>query len=108
MVLLSMGAWIPNGLETCRAINDGYAKIQKEYPGKFITCAHVPVHQGAEAMDELKRSIEILGLQGVALITSYSHMAIDSDEMMPFYERISGYQVPIVVHPTLRRPLWGV
>jgi len=106
-VLLSMGAWIPNGLETCRAINDGYAKIQREYPGKFIACAHVPVHQGSEAMDELKRSMEVLGLQGIALITSYAHMTIDSDEMMPFYERISAYQVPLVVHPTLRRPLWG-
>jgi aminocarboxymuconate-semialdehyde decarboxylase len=58
-------------------------------------------------MDELKRSMEVLGLQGIALITSYAHMTIDSDEMMPFYERISDYQVPLVVHPTLRRPLWG-
>jgi predicted TIM-barrel fold metal-dependent hydrolase len=34
-------------------------------------------------------------------------MTIDADEMMPFYERINAYQVPLVVHPTLRRPLWG-
>jgi predicted TIM-barrel fold metal-dependent hydrolase len=107
MALLSMGAWIPNGLETCRAINDGYAKIQKEYPNKFIACAHLPVHEGSVVIDELKRSMEVLGLQGVALISSYAHMTIDSKEMMPFYEKISTYQVPIVVHPTLRRPLWG-
>ena len=105
--LLSMGAWIPNGLETCRAINDGYARIQREHPGKFITCAHVPVHQGSEALDELKRSMEVLGLQGIALITSYARMTIDSDEMMPFFERVSAYEVPLVIHPTLRRPLWG-
>jgi aminocarboxymuconate-semialdehyde decarboxylase len=107
MALLSMGAWIPNGLETCRAINDGYAKLQKKYPGKFITTAHVPVHEGAAGMDELKRSMEVLGLQGISLISSYSDMTIDSDGMMPFYERMGVYQVPIVVHPTLRRPLWG-
>ena len=105
--LLSTGAWIPNGLKTCQAINDGYAQLQKKYPGKFITCAHLPVHEGAVAMDELKRSMEVLGLQGVALISSFAQMTIDSDQMTPFYEKISLYQVPIVIHPTLRRPLWG-
>src|SRR3972149_1210503 len=105
--LLSTGAWIPNGLKTCQAINDGYARLQKEYPGKFITCAHLPVHEGAVAMEELKRSMEVLGLQGIALISSFAQMTIDSDQMTPFYEKISLYQVPIVIHPTLRRPLWG-
>ena len=107
MVILSQGAWIPNGMETCRAINDGYGRLQKAYPGRFITCAHLPVHEGAPAVDELKRSVEVLGLQGVALVSSYSHMSIDSEEMMPFYEVIGTYDIPIVIHPTLRRPLWG-
>ncbi len=107
MVVLNQCSWSPNGVETCKAINDGYAKIQREYPGKFITCAHVPVHEGPSAIDELKRSIEELGLQGVAFLSSYTNITIDSDVMMPFYEQIAQYDVPIVIHPTLRRPLWG-
>jgi len=106
-VLINQCTWSPNGIETCKAINDGYAKIQRDYPGKFITCAHVPVHEGPPAMDELKRSIEVLGLQGVALLSSYAHITIDSDVMMPFFEKIAEYDVPVVIHPTLRRPLWG-
>ncbi len=106
-VLINQCTWSPNGIETCKAINDGYAKIQRQYPGKFITCAHVPVHEGLPAMDELKRSIEVLGLQGVALLSSYAHITIDSDVMMPFFEKIAEYDVPVVIHPTLRRPLWG-
>jgi predicted TIM-barrel fold metal-dependent hydrolase len=107
MALLNQCTWSPNGLETCQAINNGYAKIQRENPGKFITCAHLPIHEGSSAMDELKRSIDVLGLNGVALLSSYAHIAIDSEVMMPFYEKIAAYGVPIVVHPTLRRPLWG-
>ena len=107
MALLNQCTWSPNGLETCQAINNGYAKIQKENPGKFITCAHLPVHEGSAAMDELKRSIEVLGLHGVALLSSYAQITIDSEMMMPFYEKIAEYHVPIVIHPTLRRPLWG-
>jgi len=107
MALLNQCAWSPNGLETCRAINDGYAKIQREYPGKFIACAHVPVHEGPSATDELKRSIEVLGLNGIAIPSSYAHITMDSDAMIPFYEKIARYDVPIVFHPTLRRPLWG-
>jgi predicted TIM-barrel fold metal-dependent hydrolase len=92
-VVLNQCTWSPNGLETCKAINDGYAKIQREYPGKFITCAHVPVHEGPSAMDELKRSMEGLGLNGVAFLSSYSRITIDSDRMMPFYEKIAEYDV---------------
>jgi len=77
-VLINQCSWSPNGLETCKAINDGYARIQKDYPGKFITCAHVPVHEGSSAVDELKRSIEVLGLNGVAFLSSYAHITIDS------------------------------
>ena len=107
MALLNLGSWSLAGLETCRAINDGYAKIQRENPNKFITCAHLPVHEKASAMDELKRSMEVLGLNGVTLVSSYTHITIDSELMEPFYKKIMEYNVPIVVHPTLRRPLWG-
>ncbi len=107
MALLNLGAWIPSGIETCKAINDGYAKIQKENPGKFITCSHVPVHEGVSAINELKRAIEELGLNGVTLVSSYTNITLDSEIMMPLYEEIIRYDVPIVVHPTLRRPLWG-
>jgi predicted TIM-barrel fold metal-dependent hydrolase len=106
-VLINQSSWSPNGLDTSRVINDGYAKIQRENPGKFITCAHVPIHEGPSAMDELKRSIEVLGLNGVGLLSSYAHIPIDSEWMTPFFEKIAEYDVPIVIHPTLRRPLWG-
>jgi predicted TIM-barrel fold metal-dependent hydrolase len=106
-VVINQCSWSPNGLETCKTINDGYARIQKAYPGKFITCAHVPVHEGPSAVDELKRSIEVLGLNGVAFLSSYAHIPIDSELMMPLFEKIARFDVPIVIHPTLRRPLWG-
>jgi predicted TIM-barrel fold metal-dependent hydrolase len=106
-VLINQCSWSPNGLETCKAMNDGYARIQREFPGKFITCAHVPVHEGPVAVDELKRSIEVLGLKGVAFLSSYADIPIDSELMMPLFEKIARYDVPIVIHPTLRRPLWG-
>jgi len=107
MALLNQCTWSPNGLDTCKAINNGYVKIQRENPGKFITCAHLPVHEGTAAMEELKRSMEVLGLNGVALLSSYAQITINSGVMVPFYEKISKYDVPIVIHPTLRRPLWG-
>jgi predicted TIM-barrel fold metal-dependent hydrolase len=106
-VLINQSSWSPNGLETSKVINDGYAKIQRQNPGKFITCAHVPIHEGPSAMGELKRSIEVLGLNGVGLLSSYAHIPIDSEWMTPFFEKIAEYDVPVVIHPTLRRPLWG-
>ncbi len=104
---LFTGASSTNGLEWCQAMNDGYAKIQREYPGRFITCAAIPITEGPAAMDELKRAIEVLGLDGVVLLSSYAQISIDAEAMNPYYEKIAEYDVPIVIHPSVRRPMWG-
>ena len=65
MALVGTAPWILPGLEVCKAINDGLAKMAKEYPGKFIPLAHVPYLEGQPAMDELERAINELGMKGL-------------------------------------------
>lgn len=36
MALIGLATWAEPGLEVCKAINEGLAKLVKEYPGKFI------------------------------------------------------------------------
>ena len=92
------------GLDFCRAMNDGNARVAKEYPGRFIACAHLPLDGGGspEALNELDRAINGLGLQGVAIETSTETVTIGSEELSPLYEKISRLDVPIVVHPSIR------
>lgn len=95
------------GMDICKAINDGYSRVLHEYPGRFIPCAHIFPREVKSAIDELERAIMGLGLQGVALPTSQPGLTLDSTQMWPVYEKIIKLQVPIVIHPTVRQPLWG-
>ncbi len=107
MAVLNQSAWSARGLEICRVINDHYAQIKHKYPGKFILCGHVPLQKGQDVVDEIERSINELGLHGISLISSLPDVTPDSPDLFPLYEKTSKLDVPIVIHPTIRSPLWG-
>lgn len=95
------------GTEVCKSVNDGYARISQQYPGRFIPCAHVFPKETKAAISELERAIKGLGLKGLALPTSMPGWTLDSPDMWPIYEKIGSLDVPVIVHPTVREPLWG-
>ena len=107
MAVLNQSAWSPGGLAVCQAINNGYARVARDYPGRFIACAHIPLEAGQEALDELDRAVNELGCKGVSLVTSTSKVTLISKELFPLYQKISQLDIPIVIHPTIRVPLWG-
>jgi len=107
MVVLEQSAWSPQGLEMCRALNDGYAEAERKYPERLIPCAHLPLEGGQAVLDELDRAINGLGLKGLALVSSTSTCTLDSEEMFPVYEKVSQLDIPVAVHPTIKKGVWG-
>ncbi len=107
MGVLTLAQWSHFGFEVCRAINKGYARIGRDYSNKFILCGHVPLQSGIEVVDEIERCINEFGFKGMSLISSTPDVSLDSPALWPIYEKISQLGVPIVVHPTVRFPLWG-
>ena len=105
MAVLTQSAWSAQGLEVSKALNNGYAKLERNYPGKFILCGHVPLQKGQDIIDEIDRCINELGYKGMALISSLPDVTLDSPELWPMYEKIEQLGVPILVHPTVRFPL---
>lgn len=107
MAVENQSAWSPQGLEVCKAINDGYARILRKYPGKFILCGHVPLEGGQIVVDEVDRCINTLGLHGMSLASSAPDVGLDAPQLWPVYEKIQKLDVPIVIHPSVRFPIWG-
>lgn len=108
MAVLSTSAFAPNGHGFCRACNDGYAEVVKTYPDRFRGMIQVyPFADREEIRDEIKRSVEELSLWGIAVVTSFQNMTIDSPLMDPIYELAVEYDMPIFVHPTIRVNVWG-
>ena len=88
-------------LENCRLLNDCAAKVQKEYPGRFVGLAHIAPLEGEPAVKELDRAIGDLQLKGVTISSQARGMSLDAEEFRPFYDAVTRRQIPIFVHPAL-------
>jgi predicted TIM-barrel fold metal-dependent hydrolase len=88
-------------LEECRFINDDLAAIQKKYPRRFAGLAQAPILEGKTALDELRRAIGDLGLNGVTITSQVGGFSLDSPKLYDFYETVCALDVPVFVHPAL-------
>jgi len=87
-------------LENCQLINDCTAKLQKDFPGRFVGLAHAPVLD-SEGLRELERAVKQLGLKGITISSQVNGLSLDAKELISFYELIKKLSVPIFVHPAL-------
>lgn len=107
MALVGLATWTDASLDVCRAINDGQARLAEECPGRFITMAHIPLLEGQAAVDELDRAVNELGLKGLTIASSLRDVTLDDPRLTPFFRKASQLRIPIVVHPSVRIPIWG-
>ena len=52
-----------------------------------------------EAMEEADRCIKELRFNGVYIHTPVEEKPLDNPEFLPLYEKMAGYDLPIVIHP---------
>lgn len=106
--ILSTGSFVSNGFAFCQACNTGYGKVVREHPQRFRGMIHVdPLQDAQRNIDEIRRSVEELGLFGLALVSSYAAVTLDDPVLDPMYESAVRFDMPIFVHPTIRTNLWG-
>ncbi|MHB8566354.1 MAG: amidohydrolase family protein [Nitrososphaerales archaeon] len=85
-------------LRLIRLGNDGMADIAQKHKENLVSVATIPLLNG-EGLDELDRSIRDLGLKGLEIFSNYAGKPIDMPEMLPFYEKMAKYDLPIWIHP---------
>jgi aminocarboxymuconate-semialdehyde decarboxylase len=88
-------------MDECRLINDDLARVQANYPGKFVGLAQAPVLEGKEAIQEIDRAVRNLGLKGITITSQTKGVSLDSPKLYDLYEKICELDVPIFVHPAL-------
>ncbi len=88
-------------VEDNRSINDSLAELQRRFPGRFVGLAQAPLLGGPPAMAEFDRAIGEAGLHGVAITSQFRGLPLDSEQLYPFYEKVSALDVPIFVHPAM-------
>ena len=87
-------------LEECKVWDDRTAEVVKKHPKRFAGLAPIPPLGGEKAFIELERAVGSLGLKGVIIRSQIEGLPLDSQELYPFYKKVSSLNVPIFVHPS--------
>ena len=98
-VLTGGGPGMCANLETSRLVNNAAKQAERDYPGRFIGCAHVHPLGGAEHFHELARCSAELGFEGVVIRSEFSGIYLDDPQLEPFWKEVSRLGMYVFVHP---------
>lgn len=85
--------------ELARVANDGLAELVADHDRFAGFVASLPLNHPDASVDEAKRAIDQLGATGVQLFTNVNGRALDQPELLPLFELMASYDLPIWVHP---------
>jgi len=81
--------------------NDEIAQVVKKNPESFEGMAILPLQFMDDALVELDKAINELGLKGVMINSNINRKPLDSPEFFPFYKKAGEMDIPVHIHPTV-------
>jgi predicted TIM-barrel fold metal-dependent hydrolase len=82
-----------------RQVNEEYATLISEYPGRFGAFAAVPVDSPDSALAEIEYALDVLKLDGVLLTSNGNGHYFGQPFYEPIFAELARRRVPIFVHP---------
>ncbi|MBM3527580.1 MAG: amidohydrolase [Alphaproteobacteria bacterium] len=90
-------------VEMARHVNDALALYCRAHPGRFIGLASLPLADVNASLRELDRSVQELGLKGVAIGSNVDGLPLNDARFEPLWARINALRLPVVEHPSFPR-----
>ena len=90
-----------HGVKLAQIVNDGFADVITQHPGRYTALAALPLQDPAAAVQELTRAVTQLRLPGATLFTHVNGVALDDDAYWPLYEEAAGLGAVLFIHPTI-------
>ncbi|MFC2045139.1 amidohydrolase family protein [Chloroflexota bacterium] len=91
---------LSEAIKWARSTNEELSLAVKKYPDRFIGLAAIPAQSPKEAVEELKRAVQELGLQGLCLTSNAKEEYFDNEKYWPIFETAEALDVPVYLHPT--------
>ena len=88
-----------SGLDFCRTHNNALSNQLKLGKGRLGGFAALPMQNIDDAIEELDRAVNDLGLLGAGIGTNLP-FSLDSPEMDSFYDKLVAVNAPVYLHPT--------
>jgi len=87
------------GLALAREVNDEIAAMARRWPRRFAGLATLPVQDVKAAIDELERSVSVLGLKGAELDTVVNGENWDEPKFLPLFKAAEAIGAVLFFHP---------
>jgi aminocarboxymuconate-semialdehyde decarboxylase len=86
--------------EMARISNDEMAELIAMHPDRYVAAiANVPLNNMDAALKETERAVKELGFKGIQIYSRVNGKPPSTDKMMPLYELMCGFDLPIWIHP---------
>jgi predicted TIM-barrel fold metal-dependent hydrolase len=86
--------------ELATIANDEMAELVSAHDRFAGFVASLPLNNPDASVEEAGRAIDELGATGVQMFTNVNGRALDAPELLPIFELMTDYDLPIWVHPT--------
>ncbi|MEU4995741.1 amidohydrolase family protein [Streptomyces sp. NPDC021622] len=87
--------------EFARRVNEYLAGLVADHPGRFGAFAVLPFPYMDVALEEFVYAADVLGLDGVGLVSNYGGQYVGDPAMDPLFDEAARRKKPLFVHPTL-------
>jgi uncharacterized protein len=85
--------------ELAAIANDEMAELVSAHDRFAGFVASLPMNNPDACVEEARRAIDELGATGVQMFTNVNGRALDAPELVPIFELMTDYDLPIWVHP---------
>lgn len=100
-VPVMFGYWArpDDALDLSRLLNDHIAGVCRDFPDRFVGLGTVPLQSPAQAIKEMERCVNELGLCGIEIGSHVNDWNLNAPELFPVFEAASELGAAVFVHP---------
>src|SRR5262245_24428066 len=88
-----------DAVAAARLINDSYARLAQQYPGRLAAFVSLPLPHIDAALREMERGLDQLGMLGVSMTCSCFDRSTAEAEFEPLYEEMNRRGTVLNYHP---------
>jgi predicted TIM-barrel fold metal-dependent hydrolase len=88
-----------DAVEAARLINDGYAELVTQHPGRFAAFVSLPLPHIDASLREMERGLDQLGMLGVSMTCSCFDRSTAEAEFEPLYAEMNRRGAVLNYHP---------